>query len=118
MHKFKRHKVGAMVLIMLHFLLDYSLCYFTYNYIDSFRPYVGPSPDPTQLQHIFKTSNLDKIVFVIRLLVILDFSIQLIFLYVTAIMALVKDETESYHVLQIGVVISMITKLLISYLIM
>ena len=43
-HKFKRHKVGAMVLIMLHFLLDYSLCYFTYNYIDSFRPYVGPSP--------------------------------------------------------------------------
>ena len=29
-----------LLLILFHFFLDYTLCYFIYNYIDAFRPYV------------------------------------------------------------------------------
>lgn len=52
------------------------------------------------------------------MLVILDFSFQLIFLYVTSILALVKDETQSFFILQVGIIVSMLTKLLLSYLVM
>lgn len=100
----------------MQLLADAGLGYYTYFKINSFGSYV--SCDKSQLIKIAEMEHLTSVFSFVRTMVIIDSSIQCIFFYLLGFLAISKTEVRRYKKFEVGIIFCVITKFVLSYIVL